>query len=263
MESLGDTYGRREAENVTILIFEEVFRKNKVQLVLDKEENIKLTDQLLLEQYLDRLKKQEPVQHILGKTLFYGLEILVNRHTLIPRPETEELVKYILDDNQGMIGKKLLDVGTGSGCIVIAIAKNLPNNDFFAVDISMQALQVAQKNAQRLNVSVGIEKKDILSEELPQSYDIIVSNPPYIPYRDKQFMHENVINYEPGIALFVENENPLIFYKRLKKLAEQYLNLGGKLYCEIHESYGSALEEMGFEIHQDMQGKDRFAKWKR
>jgi release factor glutamine methyltransferase len=273
---------------------------------------MKMNDKQLLhwERVLAHLKKQKPIQYILGETEFYGLPFLVNENTLIPRPETEELVELIIKQNSkseippepkvngAKLNSKLkiLDIGTGSGCIAIALKKNLPNSEVFAIDISEEALETAKKNAQINQVEINFIQADILKinnlEQLPTSnsqlptsnfhlptsvfqlpssnfhlpttFDIIVSNPPYVRILEKQEINPNVLEYEPHLALFVEDEDALIFYRKIAQLALKSLSPNGRLYFEINQYLGKEtvelIESFGFKnvvLHKDIYGNDR------
>lgn len=218
---------------------------------------------------LARLQAQEPIQYILGCTEFYGLPFQVNKHTLIPRPETEELVDWILShfQNQGVV-LDILDIGTGSGCIAVALAKNLPRASISALDISHKAIALAKENAINNKVSVSFSDQDILdTKSLEKKYDVIVSNPPYVRQQEKKAMHTNVLAYEPSNALFVSNEDPLLFYRKIAQLAKVYLKANGWLYFEINEYLSlemeSLLDEIGFmniEIKNDFRAVPRMIK---
>ena len=220
----------------------------------------------LLDDAIERLKKQEPLQHVLGETVFYDLVFKTDHRALVPRPETEELVDWIIKDQKGR-PIRLVDIGTGTGCIPIVLAKHLPQAKVTAIDVSSEALKLAQENAQLNSANIDFLQLDILEEELPGVYDVIVSNPHYIPNSDKAQMATNVLDFEPGLALFVPDEDPLRFYKRIAALAGHQLTAGGCLFFEIHEAYGTELKwlliENGFksvELRQDLQGKDRMIK---
>ncbi len=214
---------------------------------------------------LERLKHKEPIQYILGKTEFYGLEFLVNKHTLIPRPETEELVELIINKLSDLENCSILDIGTGSGCIAISLKKHLENSEVSAIDFSENALKMAQKNADLNKTDINFIQKDILkTEELPQKYDVIVSNPPYVRNLEKQEMKDNVLNFEPHSALFVDDENPLVFYDKIADLAQKHLNKNGLLFFEINQYLGNEMEELlnqknfkNIEIKNDMFGNAR------
>ena len=216
-----------------------------------------------------RLKKQEPIQYILGTTEFYGLTFKVNEHTLIPRPETEELVDWVLSNlhDQDRV-LDILDIGTGSGCIAISLAKNIPTARVSGLDISEKTLEVAQENAIKNQVLVSFCKKDILeTTALKNKYDVMVSNPPYVRQLEKKAMNANVLDYEPGLALFVPNEDPLLFYRKIAQLAMVSLQTRGWLYFEINEYLSKEmdvlLKEIGFaniEIKKDFREVPRMIK---
>jgi release factor glutamine methyltransferase len=217
---------------------------------------------------LDQLKKEIPIQYLLGTTHFYGLEFEVNSAVLIPRPETEELVDWIIQNSKLKAQNsklKILDIGTGSGCIGIALAKNLPNAQVFALDVSEQALATAKKNAEKNQVQLTFIHQSILETlDLAQEFDIIVSNPPYVRELEKLEIKKNVLDNEPHLALFVEDNDALIFYRKIAQLAQKNLNPKGQLYFEINQYLGQEtlilLLEMGFkncELRQDIYGNDR------
>jgi release factor glutamine methyltransferase len=213
---------------------------------------------------LNRLKDGEPIQYVLGKAPFYGYEFLVNSSTLIPRNETEELVHLILKENKSS-GLKILDIGTGTGCIPISLALELNQAQVYGLDISEEALEVAHKNAKLLHAAVTFLNCDIL-KDLPavDELDILVSNPPYIPEKGKSEMHRNVLDFEPGLALFVPDNDPLIFYLVIAQKGKNLLKSGGKLYFEIHEDFGQevmkCLKDLGYteiRLLKDLNDKDR------
>jgi release factor glutamine methyltransferase len=226
-------------------------------------------EQSLADQFISiakELKTGKPIQYIFGEAYFYGLKFFVNPAVLIPRPETEELVHLIFQTlkNSPDQHKKVLDIGTGSGCIPVMLKKSLNTLDVSAIEISPEAIQVAQINTTFHNVAVQFIEADILNYSSPERYDIIVSNPPYIKVDEMPAMHQNVLEHEPHVALFVSNEDPLIFYKAIAAFSQTNLNANGMLYFEINEYLGEEmflmLNEYGFrniEIHKDMQGKDR------
>ena len=241
---------------------------SKTDLLLNPDFEISESELLKFLYGIKDLKKNRPVQYIAGKTWFYGVEVKVQEGVLIPRPETEELVDWIVNDCQN--SNRILDLGTGSGCIPLAIKNKLRHLNVVGYDVSKKAVNIAKKNANSLCLDVDFQEFDILNWQLfPQEnkFDVIVSNPPYIPESDKKKMHENILNYEPDIALFVPNKNPLIFYRAIADFALLNLNISGKLYLEINESYGQEivqmLLEMGYsnvELRKDLQGKDRMIK---
>jgi len=208
-----------------------------------------------------------PVQYILGETVFYNCTVRVNRHTLIPRQETEELVDLIIKENTGFRGR-IIDIGTGPGTIAIALAVNMPETEITATDISDEALRLAEENARLNNVSISFIRQDILNPGLPgggEKYDIVVSNPPYIPESERESLHINVREYEPAYALFVPDSDPLIFYRAIIRQSRTLLKPGGKLYFEIHEKMGDPLSRLlsssgigQIRILNDLNGKPRF-----
>jgi release factor glutamine methyltransferase len=254
-----------ELNSLLGMLIEEVTGWNRVQQVV--EINTPLTELQIKQfnEYSTELLNDKPIQYILGKAWFMGLSFQVNEAVLIPRPETEELIEWIVD-YANIINKPLhlLDIGTGSGCIAISLKKALPNCNLTGLDISTEALAMAKKNAALLNAYIEWIEQDILNNNvLPSSYDVIVSNPPYIPMREKENMQEQVKNYEPAIALFVPNEDPLLFYRTIAQLAKKQLAPKGQLFFEIHYDQGKAilnlLDEMHFhaEIRRDSFGKNR------
>jgi release factor glutamine methyltransferase len=246
----------------------------KQDIILNKTLDIEnFTKQKLAEAVL-RLLQHEPIQYILGESHFYGLKLKVTNAVLIPRPETEELVDWIIKTHQNKENLTILDIGTGSGCIPIALAKHLKNAIVYAIDVSPDALRVAQENAEMSKVNVNFERLDILeiSEINPLSFggvkfDVMVSNPPYISIEEKEQMQKNVLDYEPPLALFVNDKNPLLFYEKIIFLAKGSLNEGGSLYFEINESFGKEVKDMlghkhfeQIELIKDLQGKDRMVR---
>lgn len=220
------------------------------------------------EKAIDRLKKYEPIQYILGDTEFYGLVIKVNPSVLIPRPETEELVDWIINDCKNRKSISILDVGTGSGCIAIALSKNLPNASVVALDVSSEALIIARQNAIDNKVEIEFVEADILDwDSTNMQFDVIVSNPPYVRELEKQMMSANVLDHEPHLALFVEDDDALLFYKKITDVAADILKPNGQLYFEINESLGESTKELlteksfnEIELKRDFFEKDRMIK---
>ena len=220
------------------------------------------------EKAIDRLKKYEPIQYILGDTEFYGLVIKVNPSVLIPRPETEELVDWIINDCKNRKSISILDVGTGSGCIAIALSKNLPNASIVALDVSSDALKIARQNAIDNKVEIEFVEADILDwDSTNMQFDVIVSNPPYVRELEKQMMSANVLDHEPHLALFVEDDDALLFYKKITDVAADILKPNGQLYFEINESLGESTKELlteksfnEIELKRDFFEKDRMIK---
>jgi release factor glutamine methyltransferase len=241
------------------------------QLLMGKGKELSGTEKRSIRQMALRLKQGEPVQYILGETSFCGLMFSVNSKVLIPRPETEELVARIVGDHTGK-KVRILDVGTGSGCIAVALAHALPGSDVTAVDVSAGALQVAAVNARRNKVAVSFIRTDVLSlqqaeQDITGRFDLIVSNPPYVRESEKAGMEKNVLLYEPPQALFVADNDPLLFYRAIARLSEKKLKEGGYLYFEINSQLGKettdALKKEGYEnveLIRDLSGKDRIIK---
>ena len=269
-QALSPVYDTREAESISVLVIEYFFEMSKTQILMDAP-FVELEDELLdnLNECVTRLLKSEPIQHILGETEFYGLPFYVNPDVLIPRSETEELVDWILKDNEGIENLRLLDLGTGSGCIPIAIKKAKKNADIGAIELSHNALDVAKDNADLNEVKIYWIQDNILDfgYNVDKAFDVMVSNPPYITLSEKGEMNKNVLDFDPDLALFVNNKDPLLFYKCIADYANLYLKDEGSLYFEINENFGkemvAMLEEKNFKeiiLRQDLNGKDRMIK---
>ena len=267
---LSDVYPSEEIESFFTILSEYFLNYTRLETVLHadvslSEENIKH-----FENAISRLKKHEPIQYICGETEFYSLPFKVDKHTLIPRPETEELVQWIIDDENKTHkrSKTLLDIGTGSGCIAIALATNLKDLNVSALDFSPKALDIAHKNSVVNSVKVNFIELDILdAQTLLQQYYIIVSNPPYVRNLEKPNMRSNVLEYEPRLALFVSDKDPLLYFRKIAGLAKEHLTSNGRLYLEINEYLSDELKELleieGFvniEVRKDIFGKDRMIK---
>ncbi len=264
---LEEHYPSEEIKSIFFILTERFLGTSRLDLALDTEKQISPAEVQKFEEFLDRLKSHEPVQYITGETEFFGSSFLVNKNVLVPRPETEELVQWILNDLQDVSGsKKILDIGTGSGCIAISLAKNLPEAEVSAMDISREALQMAKENAQRNNVKVNFIKADILQLNQLNNYDIIVSNPPYVRGQEKLQMRKNVLEHEPSLALYVKDEDPLIFYRQIVNLAKEGLTSGGNIYFEINQYLGleteALLKDKGFstELKKDIFNNERMLK---
>jgi len=258
---LQQIYTKNEAISLTLWLLEEFLGVKKIDILQEKP----LTEiPETLSSAFQELLTGKPIQYITGKGPFYGRDFKVSPAVLIPRNETEELVHLIIKENK-LTSPKILDMGTGSGCIPITLALEIPNAAIDAIDISEQALDIAKSNAEILSAKVQFLKLDILNDTLPnQKWDIIVSNPPYVKASEKSLMHKNVVNFEPHLALFVTDENPLIFYQRIAELSTMHLKSKGKLYFEINEALGTStcgiLKTLGFQeirLLQDLNGKDR------
>lgn len=287
-EQLKALYDEQEAVNIASLAIEHITGFSKTDRVSKKQEQLSGSQSDLLQNHLQRLKTGEPIQYIMNKSWFYGMELYVDKNVLIPRPETEELVKWIIDDIKAS-GKavfvkksteadettllKILDVGTGSGCIALALKKTMPKAEVWGCDVSEEALNVARRNGSTLDIRVDFQGLNFLEEaqqKLLPTVDIIVSNPPYVPLKDKEEMHSNVVDHEPHTALFVSDNDPLIFYKALAEFGKKRLYENGSIYMEIHEGLGQHVINLfrangytNIELKKDMQGKDRMVKVKK
>jgi len=265
-KDLSGIYDNEEILSFFYILSEKELGLKRVDVALHLDRTLSNAEFIQFEEAKKRLHNQEPIQYILGDTYFYGMLFVVNEHVLIPRPETEELVEYIINEHKNSKkGLKILDVGTGSGCIAISLAKNLEKSEVYGVDISTKAIEVAKKNAQKNDVAVTFIKQDILAQEkLFQEFDIIVSNPPYVRELEKEEMKSNVLDNEPHQALFVSDENPLVFYKKITELASTSLKDNGALYFEINQYLGEQTVRMvkefefkNIELHKDLFGNDR------
>lgn len=271
IQELTPIYDAGEAESFFYLILEEKKQLKRIDLALHpdlvfSEEEIGVWNAIL-----EQLQQEIPIQYLLGKTSFYGLDFEVNAAVLIPRPETEELVEWILESQKSKPESqkvKILDIGTGSGCIAISLAKNLPDATVFALDVSEEALATAKINAANNSVNVTFIHQNILeTEDLLQQFDIIVSNPPYVRNLEKEEIKKNVLENEPHLALFVADNDALVFYKKIAQLAQKNLLPNGQLYFEINQYLGKEmvdlLEKMNFktvELRKDIYGNDRMTK---
>lgn len=270
--SLSEYYPETEIKSF-IRIFAETFGSfTPAKLAISQDRIVSKETLRQINEALEDLKQFKPIQYILKSAHFYGLEFIVNENVLIPRPETEELVQWVLSDyNKRVLPMfpKILDIGTGSGCIAIALKKNLPSCKMYALDISDSILSVAIKNSLKHNTEIKFIKKDILNEPLSLKYDVIVSNPPYVTESDKKYMHKNVLAYEPSIALFVPDSSPLIFYENIAIKGKGCICPNGCIYLEINEKFRKETKDIflnhGYsevECRQDIFGKDRFIKAK-
>lgn len=237
------------------------------QIVLNYEKEISEVEYKRFNEAMNRLKNHEPIQYVLECSYFFGLEFLVTPAVLIPRPETEELVAWILEHFSKIDAPKILDLGTGSGCISIALAKNLPSAQVFALDISTEALEIARFNAKKNNVEINFISSNMLEWKSIQQFDIIVSNPPYVLEKEQKQMKDNVLKHEPHLALFVDNASPLVFYKALRKIAQKNLSQNGLCFAELNEAFGvetkALFDEVSFQnviLKKDTFGKIRMLK---
>jgi len=267
VDQLLNVYPREEAESIGAILLDGDCNVNQMDLLMDKDFDYNRHVEESISQAIKRLLKKEPIQYVLGKAHFYGRDFCVNPSVLIPRRETEELVHLVINDHPNFNGT-ILDIGTGSGCIPVTLKLELPNAQVEAIDISASALIIAKQNADTLEADIKFHEWDILSsDELPSNYDIIVSNPPYVMNREKAEMQSNVLEHEPDLALFVEDDDPLIFYNTITQKATKSLIKGGGLYFEINEQFGievaNEMQSKGFvnvEVIKDMQGRDRIVK---
>lgn len=272
-DSLKGLFSAEEIRSLTKMILERCCSIPQQRLLFDKDIQISDTQKQDIEAIVTRLKNQEPIQYILGNTCFYDLDFNVTPDVLIPRPETEELVERILARHRQQ-DIRILDIGTGSGCIAVTLAAHLPEARVVAADVSPGALVTAAGNAAKNKVTVHFVETDILArkalEDIPGVFDVIVSNPPYVKLSEKESMEANVLNYEPHLALFVTDSDPLLFYRSIARFGNEKLRKGGSLYFEINAQYGNEvaglLEEEGYtdiEIIKDIPGKDRIIQAKR
>lgn len=268
-------YGSNEANALIMILLEHYFGIDRVKIAMDPELRLSESELLTLHFAVKELLKNKPIQYILGETEFCGMRFLVDENVLIPRPETEEMVSMIVSrrDKACFVrtGCDVLDIGTGSGCIAISLAKLLKNSSVTAVDVSEKALEVAKKNAAANNVNVNFINDDILNPKNPEllenKFDIIVSNPPYVCESEKSEMRANVLDYEPSTALFVSDNDPLVFYRKILEFAQKSLKTNGEVWFEINEKFGNEMKnlchEMGFknaEIIKDFRERDRILK---
>jgi release factor glutamine methyltransferase len=265
-KELAGIYSADEIESLVFLIFEKLKGYTRTRFLLANEEILSGAELSEISKIVARLKVHEPIQYILGETEFYGLPFYSVPGVLIPRPETEELVQWIIQENQ-LAGPTILDIGTGTGCIAISLRKNIPKSTVLACDISPVCIATAQQNSELNSADVTVIEYDILNDNPEYQFpelDVIVSNPPYIRETEKQLMGKNVLAYEPELALFVPDKNPLLFYERIADFALISLKRRGRLYFEINEAFGAECSEMlrikgfsGIILKKDIHGKDR------
>lgn len=263
IQSLNELYSADEAKAILNLSVTNILKISNSELLKRKNEALSTKETSSLLKILSVLKTGKPVQQVLGETFFYDLPFKVNTHVLIPRPETEELVDWIINEVKDK-KESFLDIGAGSGCISVTVKKHLPNLEVSALDISAEAIQLAAENAKLNNTDINFIEADILNYSSDEKYDVIASNPPYIRQLEKADMHENVLAHEPHSALFVSDENPLVFYEAIADFALKNLNPNGYLFFEINEYlWAETLQVLidkrfkNIELKKDMQGKDR------
>lgn len=273
-----------ETESLFYILVNEIHNMKRINFVLNPDFELDNNQINQWSFYIKQLQKHKPIQYILGKTEFYGLPFFVNEHTLIPRPETEELVEWIIEvesqktkDKSQMTHvessklqnpKKILDIGTGTGCIAISLTKNIKDASVYALDVSSDALEIARKNARKNEVAIQFIQQNILEAnskfQIPNSVDIIVSNPPYVRNLEKEEIKPNVLEFEPHLALFVPNDDALIFYRKIAQIAQEILAPNGLLFFEINQYLGKEtvglLQNLGFKnitLRKDLLGNDR------
>lgn len=268
---LDEIYPKQEVDSMFYLVIEHFLGLERFILAIDPEIVITKEEEQYLFEGLSKLKKEQPIQYVLGETTFMDLKIMVNESVLIPRPETEELVNWVLEDIENLDGNLMvIDIGTGSGCIAISLSRLKPNLKVTAIDISRSALELAKKNALINEVDVQFNLVDILkARSLGKNFDIIISNPPYVREMERDKMRNNVLQNEPNSALFVPDEDPLLFYRTIAKLARDGLTRNGALYLEINQYLGEdvkmLLKEFNFseiELRKDIFGNDRMIRAK-
>ena len=276
VDSIIATYQEDEAKNIAEILVEHVTKLPLIERIIKKSEILSAKQEAILLALIGRLQNDEPIQYITNESWFAGMKLYVDKNVLIPRPETEELVEWIVSDRKlnpksdpeaSGRNPKILDIGTGSGCIAIALKTKLPEIEMWACDVSDEALNVARLNADALHAAIDFVPLNFLDaqqrQQLPR-LNIIVSNPPYVPERDKSEMKKNVVGYEPSVALFVPNNDPLIFFNSIADFGNENLHEGGSIYVEIHEDLGDKVENVfqmkGYDSivrKKDLQGKDR------
>ena len=272
-KELDELYAKEEVDSFFYLLIEHYLNLQRFVLALQPNLTLTKEEEQPLFEALSELKLQRPVQYIIGSTSFMDLDFEVNENVLIPRPETEDLIRWIVDEVKTSgpdkkSGLRILDIGTGSGCIAISLAKLLPDAKVFALDVSEKALETAKRNAERNAVKVEFILADILNfDGFASNFDVIVSNPPYVRELEKKEMHKNVLEHEPDLALFVSDENPLVFYKAITQLAKQNLSEEGMLFFEINQYLAKETEALlhqhnfiEIEVRKDIFGNDRMTK---
>ena len=270
-EQLCSVYDQDEASAMILILLEHYFKITRVKMALEPDLRLSESEMLTFHFAVKDLLKNKPIQYIIGETDFCDLKFKVNENVLIPRPETSEMIYKIVNRQQTTDNRlrSIIDIGTGSGCIAISLAKQIPNSKVYALDISEKALEVAKENAINNNVDVTFIHDDILSlkNKIDTKFDIIVSNPPYVRELEKAEMRDNVLNWEPHNALFVSDNDPLIFYRNILEFAKTHLNENGEVWFEINEYLGKEMtdlcKEYGFSdvmIFEDFRGKERVVK---
>ncbi|MDD4703963.1 MAG: peptide chain release factor N(5)-glutamine methyltransferase [Bacteroidales bacterium] len=263
LSELEGIYSENEIKQLTYSLITHFCNIPKTSILANSKQTVLESELLKLNFAIKDLKKEKPLQYIIGYTDFYNIKLNLNHKVLIPRPETEELVDMIIKENKGRKDLKIADFGCGSGAIALALKKNIPESEICAFDIDDNAINQTKENAQSLNLDINIEKKDLLKDNFNDyNFDIIVSNPPYVMEKEKSLMRDNVLNHEPHQALFVKDENPLIFYQAIERIAQKNLKPKGKIYMEINESLSEStknvFKDYDTKIIKDLFGKYRF-----
>ncbi|MDO6801865.1 peptide chain release factor N(5)-glutamine methyltransferase [Wenyingzhuangia sp. 1_MG-2023] len=266
--TLKDHYPTTELDSFFRILLEDVLKLSKIDVALNPQQEISKIEQLQLQNIIDGLMTQQPIQHLIGFTEFMDLKFIVNPNVLIPRPETEELIQWIVADSISKNNIDILDIGTGTGCIPILLKHQLKQATVQTIDVSKKAIETAKENANINKVAIEFIHQDILkTEKLSKYYDVIVSNPPYVRNLEKKEMQQNVLAHEPHLALFIADEDPLIFYRKIAQLAKQALKPNGALYYEINQYLGKEtvvlLKDIGFKhvtLQKDIFGNDRMIK---
>jgi len=269
-QQLQSLYPEEEIKSMVFRLFDHYLGWNRADIHLNKTTSLDDQNRMIFEDALKRLLSSVPIQYITGSTRFMGLNLIVTPDVLIPRPETEEMAALIIreQEQRNVSNISFLDIGTGSGCLALAMKDAFPRSDVTAIDNSRAALEVARQNAGKNHMQINFQLVDILRRAATRklsSFNIIISNPPYIPESDRLHMHANVLDHEPGSALFVTDEDPLLFYRTIADFSMQHLKQPGILYVEIHERFGQACASLllkadfnKIEVLKDMHGKDRF-----
>ncbi len=271
-DTLQDIYSKDELQSFTRIILEHILKKTYAYVLANSDDVLNDNQQKEFVNIIDKLKKETPIQYILGEMEFFNINLFVKQGVLIPRNETEELVDWIIKDNEDKQNLNILDIGTGSGCIILSLSKALNPNFAQAIDVSENALKIAARNADFNKLNIEFSETNILNTQhsfFDKKFDIIVSNPPYVKENEKPLMRNNVLNFEPELALFVDDNNPLIFYDKISKLASKLLKPNGYLYFEINEALGNEtvalIKQNGFsqiELRNDINNKPRMIRAK-
>jgi len=263
LQELEGIYSENEIKQMTYSLITHFCNIPKTSILANNKQTVLESELLKLNFAIKDLKKEKPLQYIMGYTDFYNIKLNLNHKVLIPRPETEELVDMIIKENKGKKDLKIADFGCGSGAIALSLKNNIPDSEIWAFDIEDNAINQTKENAQALNLDINIEKKDLLKDNFSDyNFDIIVSNPPYVMEKEKSLMRDNVLKHEPHQALFVKDEDPLIFYQAIEKIAQKNLKPKGKIYMEINESLSEStknvFKDYDTKIIKDLFGKYRF-----